>query len=128
MKITDNFYLNEFNCKDGTVVPSVYMDNVCKLAEQLEVIRDVVRAPIRINSSYRHTEYNRAVGGSSRSQHLTASAVDIVIDGMSAHEVYILLNQMAIDCKIHNGGIGKYNSFTHYDIRDNEARWNHSNK
>ncbi len=123
MKITENFYLNEFNCKDGTIVPSVYMDNVCKLAEQLEVIRDVVKAPIRINSSYRHPSYNANIGGSSRSQHLTASAVDITIDGMNADEVYILLNQMAIDGHIHNGGLGRYNTFTHYDIRTNPTRW-----
>lgn len=128
MKISDNFYLSEFNCKDGTVVPSVYMDNVCKLAEQLEIVRDVVREPIRINSSYRHTEYNKRIGGSTRSQHLTASAVDITIDNMNADEVYRLLNQMAIDGLIHNGGLGKYNSFTHYDIRTNPARWDNSTK
>ena len=126
MKITDNFYLNEFNCKDGTVVPSVYMGNVCKLAEQLEVIRDIVRAPIRINSSYRHTEYNRAIGGSSKSQHLTASAADITIDGMTAQEVWRLLYQLMEDGHIHNGGLGKYNTFTHIDIRTNPARWDNT--
>jgi len=123
MKLTENFSLEEFSCKDGTEVPSQYMDNLIELAENLEVIRDVVRSPIRINSSYRHPSYNANVGGSSRSQHLTASAADITIDGMTPDEVYSLINQMAIDGHIKNGGLGRYHTFTHYDIRNNPVRW-----
>ena len=126
MKLTKNFWLSEFDCKDGTKVPEIYLPNVILLAEQLEVIRDVLREPIYINSAYRHYDYNKAIGGSSRSQHLTASATDIRVKNTNASEVYRLLNQLMIDGTIHNGGLGKYNSFTHLDIRKNPARWDNS--
>lgn len=128
MKLTKNFYLNEFDCKDGNQVPTALIPNVQLLAEQLQIVRDVVREPIFINSAYRHTEYNKAVGGSKFSQHLLAKAADITIGSMTPHEVWLLLDNMMKEGYIINGGLGKYNSFNHYDIRDNEARWDFTKK
>jgi hypothetical protein len=41
-KLTENFSLSEFRCKDGTDVPDEYMDNVRELAENLQALREHV--------------------------------------------------------------------------------------
>lgn len=43
----------------------------------LQELRDICGIPIVVNSLYRNMRHNEKVGGSSTSQHLTASAVDI---------------------------------------------------
>ena len=42
-----------------------------------EPLRKFVGGPIRINSFYRCEELNRAIGGSSRSQHCQGRAIDL---------------------------------------------------
>lgn len=123
MKLTNNFYLSEFKCNDGTEVPSHLIPNVQLLAEQLQALRDVLKAPIHINSSYRHEEYNRGVGGSKRSQHLLAKAADIRVDGYDSNIIYDLIEELIRNGEMTQGGLGLYNTFVHYDIRKNKARW-----
>ena len=53
MKLTKNFSKSEFECKCGCVMPDNVLENVKKLAEQLQIIRDYVQEPIIINSAYR---------------------------------------------------------------------------
>ena len=53
MKLTQNFSLHEFRCKDGSDVPDEYMDNVRELAENLQVLRDKMVKPITVISGYR---------------------------------------------------------------------------
>ena len=43
MKLTKNFSLSEFACKDGTTVPYQYMPNVQELANNLQVLRDYLQ-------------------------------------------------------------------------------------
>ena len=125
MQLTNNFWLSEFACNDGTEVPKHLIPNVKLLAEQLQVLRDVVGEPIHINSAYRHEAYNKAVGGSSRSQHLLAKAADIRVgEGFTPNIIYDLIDEMIKTGEMMQGGIGIYNLFTHYDIRSNgKARW-----
>ena len=78
-KITQNFSLSEFRCKDGTDVPEELMDNVSLLCENLQVLRDEIGKPIRVISGYRSPKYNRRIGGARRSQHMTANAADIKV-------------------------------------------------
>ena len=77
MKLTENFLLQEFYCKDGTDIPAELIDNVQELADSLQSLREYLGESIFINSAYRHREYNQSIGGSSRSQHLLAKASDI---------------------------------------------------
>ena len=52
--------------------------NMKLLAEKVfEPLREWVRGPIRINSFFRGPELNKAIGGSSKSQHCKGQAVDI---------------------------------------------------
>lgn len=125
MRLSKNFHISEFACKDGTKVPSEYYDNVARLANSLQALRDYLSAPVRINSSYRHEDYNKAVGGSKNSQHLYARAADITVDGYTPDQVAEAIETLIEERLMHNGGLGLYNSFTHYDVRSYRARWDY---
>ena len=81
-KLAPNFRLGEFSSR-GQLVPREYMDNVRKVAKNLQIIRDHYNKPVYINSGWRSPEHNKAVGGASSSQHLYAKAADIKIVGIS---------------------------------------------
>ena len=129
MKLTNNFWLKEFNCKDGTIVPDNLIDNVQLLAEQLQVLRDVIGEPIQINSAYRHGAYNQSVGGSKNSQHILAKAADIVVgEGFTPKLIVGAIEGLIASGEMLEGGLGLYDNFVHYDIRGTRARWNFSTK
>ena len=55
-----------------------HRDNMVKLANEVfEPLRAYVGGPIKINSFYRSPELNKAIGGSSKSQHCHGQAMDI---------------------------------------------------
>jgi len=123
MKLTDNFYLQEFNCKDGTEIPLELIDNVQELACNLQVLREYLGESIFINSAYRHKKYNESIGGSSRSQHLLAKASDVRLSSYNPIDVYNAIEILILRGDMKEGGLGLYNSFVHYDIRGTRARW-----
>ena len=60
-------------------IPNDYeISNMVGIASNVfEPLREYVGGPIRINSFYRCEELNRAIGGSSRSQHCQGRAIDL---------------------------------------------------
>ena len=125
--MTKNFKKSEFDCKCGCEMPSEVLVNITKLANQLQYIRDNVAMPITINSAYRCEAHNKSVGGSVNSQHLLGKAADIVIKGLDpVLDTYDYLDELILSGEILQGGLGMYQSFTHYDIRKNKARWNNA--
>jgi len=60
-------------------IPSEYqLVNMVALAENVfEPLRKWVGGPIKINSFFRSPELNKAIGGSSKSQHCEGRAIDI---------------------------------------------------
>ena len=124
IKITKNFYLDEFMCRDQSDVNLEVFNNILKLAEQLQIIRDHFNASITINSAYRSPDYNIKIGGAKNSQHKLGKACDFNVKGLSTEFVQETLENLMQDGTIINGGLGEYNTFTHYDIRSNPARWN----
>lgn len=115
-----HFKLSEFRCKDGTEVPQMYYSNCQKLMGLLEEIRfKCGNKPITINSGYRTAVYNRKCGGANNSQHLYAAAADITVAGVAPSKVYAICNTLVGS----RGGVGKYNTFTHVDVRGYKARW-----
>jgi hypothetical protein len=61
-----------------------HIENFKKLAEKIfQPIREHFGVPIHISSGYRSAALNKAVGGSSSSQHCTGEAIDIDMDGTS---------------------------------------------
>ena len=126
MKLTENFDREEFDCSDGSEMPIEVQLNIAELAVQLEIIRSHFNAPIKINSAYRSPEYNATIPGSSKkSQHVLGKAADIVVKGYTPDEVADAIEFLISTGMIKEGGVGRYNSFTHYDIRGERARWNY---
>ena len=123
MRLTKNFNLSEFDCKDGTEMPSELLPNVLELAESLQELRKILNSPIRINSAYRSLEHNTKIGGSTNSQHLFGKAADIVVKGKTPSQVATMIKLLILEGKMKQGGIGVYDNFTHYDIRGHKARW-----
>ena len=114
---TANFSMAEFNSKDGIAVPPMDYGNVQKVMEQLEVLRAYLNSStITVSSGYRSPEHNEAVGGKSKSMHLKGKAVDIKVKGYTPIQVRAALRYLIENGKILPGGIGEYNTFTHYDI------------
>lgn len=123
MRITENFSLSEFDCKDGSELPIALLPNVLDLADNLQVLRDYLGVPISINSAYRSLEHNRKIKGSTKSQHLLAKAADIVVKSKSPDEVANIIKYLISEGKMVQGGLKAYDTFTHYDIRGYKARW-----
>ena len=128
MRLTNNFTKQEFDSKDGSPMPPEVLLNVQKLASQLQALRDVLNAPIRINSGYRSPEHNKAVGGSKNSQHVLGKAADIRVKGKTPKQVYDIIEGMISAGDMLQGGLGLYDTFVHYDIRKTRSRWDYRKK
>lgn len=113
-KVSDHFRVREFACKDGSDMVIIAPE----LVELLEKIRSHFGAAITINSSFRTASHNKAVGGEKNSQHLYGCAADIVVKNVSPEAVYKYAEMIN-----KNGGVGKYKTFTHVDVRGTAARW-----
>jgi uncharacterized protein YcbK (DUF882 family) len=116
IKISENFTLHEFQCKDGSQL--VKLDE--RLLVLLQTLRTKVNKPIQILSGYRTPEYNKKVGGAPKSQHVEGKAADIRISGMTPKNIAKIAEEMGFD------GIGIYTkqNFCHVDTRGYKARWN----
>ena len=62
------------------------VDNLNKLADYLDVIREKVGKPILISSGFRCPVLNKAVGGVSNSQHQKGLAADLICADMETLE------------------------------------------
>ena len=124
VQITKNFYLDEFECRDKTDIPLDVFHNILELAEQMQKIRDLVGESITVNSGFRSPDYNKKIGGASKSQHLLGKACDFTVKGLTPYQVADQLEDLMQGGSLINGGLGEYDTFTHYDIRINPARWN----
>lgn len=116
VKLSNNFKLSEFACKDGSDVIFVAPD----LVDLLQKIRNHFGKPVVINSAYRTVSYNKQVGGATYSQHLYGTAADIRITGVAPKEVAAYAETLLAG----TGGIGIYNNFVHVDVRKEKSRWN----
>ena len=70
----------------------------------LEPVRKHFATPFRPNSGYRSPELNREIGGSQKSQHCKAEAVDIEIPGVSNYDLAVwvrdnlVFDQVILEC------------------------------
>lgn len=126
MQLTKNFKLSEFASKDGAETPKELIPNLQELANNLQVLRDDLGVPIHINSGYRSPAHNKAVGGAPKSQHKEGKAGDITAKGYSPKQIHARIENLIAEGKMKNGGLGLYNTFVHYDVRNYAARWNNS--
>ena len=117
-KLTANFAVSEFACKDGS--DPIFIDS--DLAALLQKIRDHFGKPVNINSAFRTASHNAKQKKASRySQHLYGKAADIWIKGVSVDTLAAYAETLLPD----RGGIGRYHSdgFVHVDVRVNKSRW-----
>ena len=115
-QITDHFRVYEFACTDGS--DPVFISTA--LVEILENIRVHFGAAVTVTSGYRTVSYNKTVSGStSASQHCSGLAADIKVAGVSPAAVADYAEQLLGD----HGGVGRYGTFTHIDVRADKSRW-----
>jgi len=121
---TLHFSAAEFECRDGSQVPSKYADNTQLLMRQLEVLRNHFGgAAIRIVSGYRSPRYNTRIGGARKSKHMLGMAADIRVAGVHPKSVADAISSLIARGRMREGGLGRYGTFTHYDVRGTRARW-----
>ena len=122
MKLTNNFSLSEFQCKCGCKMPADVEENIKELADNLQVLRDVI-GRIDLTNAYRCKEHNADVGGATDSQHIKGKAADIKSSTLNPSEIASVVDDLMKIEWFKIGGIGIYNTFTHVDIRGVRARW-----
>jgi uncharacterized protein YcbK (DUF882 family) len=113
-KLSTNFKVKEFACKDGS--DPIFIDT--ELVTVLQKIRDHFGKPVTITSAYRTPPHNKTSGGTTYSQHLYGKAADIKISGVTPKKVADFAETL-----LEKGGIGIYNTFTHIDVRSVKSRW-----
>ena len=112
------FKKSEFKCKCGKC-GGFPVEPDEKLVELLEKIREHFNAPVTITSGVRCKTHNTNVGGASSSQHLKGTAADIKVKGVAPEKVAAYAETL-----LKTGGIGRYSTFTHVDVRTTKSRWN----
>jgi len=123
MQLTENFTRQEFDCKDGTIVPDNLLPNIKALAIQLQALRVHLGEPIHINSAYRSPAHNKRIGGAKNSQHVLGKAADITCKSKSPKQLAAAIEKLITAGKLKFGGMGVYPGFVHVDIRAGKARW-----
>ena len=72
-KLSENFCVKEFACKDGSDTIKIDLD----LIPLIQRFRNYVEAGVYFNSAYRTPSYNKKVGGATNSYHVKGQALDI---------------------------------------------------
>lgn len=117
-KISDHFRARELMC------PCCRWCEVdAALLTLLESIRKEIGEPIHVTSGYRCAKHNSEVGGARNSRHLYGQAADIWADDTSPEEIY----NMACTLMPGYGGVIKYKTFVHVDVRNTKYREDKSN-
>lgn len=114
--ISKNFRVREFACKDGS--DPVFIDD--DLVGVLQQIRDHFGKAVTITSAFRTASHNKKVGGVTYSQHCYGKAADIKVSGVAPSKVAEYVETLMPN----TGGIGRYSTFTHVDVRATKSRWN----
>lgn len=109
-KITENFKVKEFACKDGNDKILIDIQLICLLQE----IRRKIGFPITIISGYRTIEYNKQINGATNSYHCQGRAIDLQCKNINIYELAMLLVRIGINGII----IYPQKKFIHIDNRE----------
>jgi hypothetical protein len=107
MQISPNFSLAEFahsmtaaRLGRPFTVPDVFVENVRRLClTVLEPLRIDQAIPITVLSGYRPPWLNKIVGGAPTSDHMTASAADILVKGAAPRDVAAAVRALGLPVK-----------------------------
>ncbi len=121
-KLSANFAVKEFRCKDGS--DPIFIDD--ELVTLLQKIRDHFGKSVTITSAYRTAAHNKAVKGATYSQHCYGKAADVRVQ---AWVLKLWLPMPRPYCR-NRGGIGRYPvkagrpaGWVHIDTRAAKSRW-----
>lgn len=121
-KLSPNFRVREFACKDGS--DPIFVDE--ELVSILQKIREHFGKALIITSGYRTPAHNKTCGGAAYSQHLYGRAADFKIAGVGPDTVAAYAEQLLPG----RGGIGVYppkagraTGWVHIDTRPEKSRW-----
>ncbi len=94
MKLSPHFTLAELTASDTAArrgwdnTPNeAEIQNLIRLAQLLEMVRDVILQPLIINSGFRSKQVNDAIGSRDTSQHRLGCAADFRVPGMTPRDV-----------------------------------------
>lgn len=85
----------------------------------LQALREMLDAPIYLNSAFRSEWWNAKVGGAKASQHLEAKAFDPSMQNHDPHQ----FEAAARECGFTAFGYYVDQNFMHIDTRDRPAKW-----
>lgn len=126
MKITKNFDLKDLTVTNTGLLNAMPLDcmiNAMHLfIKVVQPARDYLNKPIYVDSCYRSPAVNKAVGGSSTSDHRYALAVDLNCSDNTALFNYIL-NNLEFDQLIWEQGTKDCPAWVHVSLR-----WNGKNR
>ncbi len=111
-KLTENFCVKEFACKDGSDTIKIDHDYL----PLIQRFRQYVEVGVYFNSAYRTPTYNKKVGGATNSYHVKGQALDIPF--LNSYKYLTSREKM---CAFFNTlgvkGIIIYPTFIHIDTR-----------
>lgn len=111
-KLSENFCVKEFACKDGSDTIKIDLD----LIPLIQRFRNYVETGVYFNSAYRTPSYNKNVGGATNSYHVKGQALDIPF--LNSYKYLTSRKKM---CAFFNTlgvkGIIIYPTFIHVDTR-----------
>ena len=111
-KLTENFCVKEFTCKDGSDTIKIDHDYL----PLIQRFRQYVEVGVYFNSAYRTPTYNKKVGGATNSYHVKGQALDIPF--LNSYKYLTSREKM---CAFFNTlgvkGIIIYPTFIHVDTR-----------
>lgn len=113
MNLTSHFSLDELAHSEMAVrhgidntPPADVLPNLVRLAQLLELVREMLGQALIITSGYRCPAVNRAVGGSSMSAHCEGRAADFIVPAYGTPQVIakrIARSPLAFDQLIYEG-------------------------
>ena len=109
--LTANFNRVEFECKCGCGKDDIKDD----LAVKVQLVRDLIKRPIRINSGIRCAQHNANTKAKPTSSHVDGWAADLGYSG-SAERYELLKAAMEVFARV---GIAK--TFIHVDVDPNKS-------
>lgn len=120
MKLSANFSLREFMCRDGTPVPDPLLPFLNELVDHvLQPIRAAWGAPLIVISGYRTPEHNARIGGAAKSTHMFKGAAGADIQPIfldAVPNLHALVLDMRKQGRLPRlGGLGEYPNWIHVD-------------
>lgn len=119
--MTEHFTLEELtftNHREFDNTPNeVQLYQLNRLANFLESVRTLLAKPILIDSAFRSSKVNHAVGSTSVSQHLRGCAADIRVPGMTPNEVVSAIIKSGLP---YDQVIREFDRWTHVSIPNTE--------